>query len=126
MMAPPHRVAPRSGGLPANDAMTESLIVSPIRLRDIPDEDRPRERLSRLGPSALSNEELLALLLGTGSPGESVLERARRLLASHGGLAGLAGVSGAELRRERGIKEARAAAIEAARASLMPRSRPSR
>jgi DNA repair protein RadC len=94
--------------------MTEFPAASPIRIRDIPDEDRPRERLSRLGPSALSNEELLALLLGTGSRGESVLERARRLLAAHGGLAGLAGVSGAELRRERGIKEARAAAIEAA------------
>ena len=94
--------------------MTEIPVVSPIPLRDIPDEDRPRERLSRLGPSALSNEELLALLLGTGSRGESVLERARRLLAAHGGLAGLAGVSGAELRRERGIKHARGAAIEAA------------
>jgi len=94
--------------------MTEIPAIPPIRLRDIPDEDRPRERLCRLGPSALSNEELLALLLGTGSRGESVLERARRLLAAHGGLAGLAGVSGAELRRERGIKEARAAAIEAA------------
>jgi DNA repair protein RadC len=94
--------------------MTEFPATLPIRIRDIPDEDRPRERLSRLGPSALSNEELLALLLGTGSRGESVLERARRLLAAHGGLAGLAGVSGAELRRERGIKEARAAAIEAA------------
>jgi DNA repair protein RadC len=94
--------------------MTEFPAAFPIRIRDIPDEDRPRERLSRLGPSALSNEELLALLLGTGSRGESVLERARRLLAAHGGLAGLAGVSGAELRRERGIKEARAAAIEAA------------
>jgi len=94
--------------------MTETRSLFPIPLRDIPDEDRPRERLCRLGPAALSNEELLALLLGTGSRGESVLERARRLLAVHGGLAGLAGVSGAELRRERGIKKARGAAIEAA------------
>ncbi|HTO75217.1 MAG TPA: DNA repair protein RadC [Thermoanaerobaculia bacterium] len=94
--------------------MTEFPAAFPIRVRDIPDEDRPRERLTRLGPSALSNEELLALLLGTGSRGESVLDRARRLLAAHGGLAGLAGVSGAELRRERGIKQARGAAIEAA------------
>jgi len=94
--------------------MTEFPAAFPIRVRDIPDEDRPRVRLTRLGPSALSNEELLALLLGTGSRGESVLDRARRLLAAHGGLAGLAGVSGAELRRERGIKQARGAAIEAA------------
>ncbi|HTO86097.1 MAG TPA: DNA repair protein RadC [Thermoanaerobaculia bacterium] len=94
--------------------MTELHSVRTFRIQDIPFEDRPRERLARLGPSALSNEELLSLLLGTGSPGESVLDRARRLLAAHGGLAGLAGLSGAELRRERGIKQARGAAIEAA------------
>ncbi len=94
--------------------MTEPNWSSTFRIRDIPFEDRPRERLERLGPSALSNEELLALLLGTGSRGESALDRSRRLLAAHGGLAGLAGLSGAELRRERGIKQARGAAIEAA------------
>jgi DNA repair protein RadC len=94
--------------------MTELHSVPTFRIQDIPFEDRPRERLARLGPSALSNEELLSLLLGTGSPGESVLDRARRLLAAHGGLAGLAGLSGAELRRERGIKQARGAVIEAA------------
>lgn len=80
----------------------------------MPLEDRPRERLGRLGASALSGEELLALLLGSGGRGESALDSARRVLTAHGGLAGLAGLSGAELRRERGIKRARAAVIEAA------------
>ncbi len=94
--------------------MTEIQTHSTLRIQDIPFEDRPRERLARLGPSALSNEELLALLLGTGARGESALDRSRRILAAHGGLAGLAALSGAELRRERGIKEARGAAIEAA------------
>jgi DNA repair protein RadC len=94
--------------------MTEIRSHSTLRIQDIPFEDRPRERLARLGPSALSNEELLALLLGTGARGESALDRSRRILAAHGGLAGLAALSGAELRRERGIKEARGAAIEAA------------
>ncbi len=94
--------------------MTEAATLRALRIQDIPFEDRPRERLARLGPSSLSNEELLALLLGTGSRGESALDRARRLLSRHGGLAGLAGLSGAELRRERGIKQARGAAIEAA------------
>lgn len=42
--------------------------------------DLPRERLARLGPSALKNEELLAILLRTGSPGENVLDLAERLL----------------------------------------------
>jgi len=94
--------------------MTEIRSHTTLRIQDIPFDERPRERLARLGPSALSNEELLALLLGTGAPGESALDRSRRILAAHGGLAGLAALSGPELRRERGIKQARAAAIEAA------------
>ena len=85
-----------------------------LRIRDLPLEDRPRERIGRLGAPALSNEELLSLLLGSGTRGESALDRARSLLATHGGLLGLAGATGGELRRERGIKGARAAVIEAA------------
>lgn len=95
--------------------MTE--ITSPrrpvLRIRDLPCEERPRERLARVGAAALSNEELLSLLLGSGTRGENALDRARSLLAEHGGLVALAGMSGAELRRERGIKGARAAVIEA-------------
>jgi DNA repair protein RadC len=94
--------------------MTEIQSQVALRIHDIPFADRPRERLARLGPSALTNEELLALLLGTGTRGESALDRSRRILSAHGGLAGLAALSGAELRRERGIKEARGATIEAA------------
>jgi DNA repair protein RadC len=85
-----------------------------LRIRDLPQQERPRERLGRLGAAALSNEELLSLLLGSGTRGESALDRARSLLAAHGGLVALAGLTGAELRRERGIKGARAAVIEAA------------
>ena len=87
---------------------------SVLRIRDLPVEDRPRERLTRVGAPALSNEELLSLLLGSGTRGESALDRARALLAARGGLSGLASTTGAELRRERGIKGARAAVIEAA------------
>ncbi len=68
----------------------------------------------RLGPGALSNEELVALLLRTGIPGESALDRARSLLATRGGLVGLAGVSTEELSGERGVGPARASAIAAA------------
>jgi DNA repair protein RadC len=85
-----------------------------LRIRDLPLEDRPRERLRRVGAGALSNEELVSLLLGSGSRGENALDRARALLAARGGLAGVASMTGAELRRERGIKGARAAVIEAA------------
>jgi len=94
--------------------MTEPSSPRVFRICDLPSDDRPRERLQRLGPSSLSNEELLALLLGTGTPGESVLDRARRLLAEKGGLAGLSGMTPPELSSERGIGPARAAAIVAA------------
>jgi DNA repair protein RadC len=94
--------------------MTEQSSRVVFRISDLPLEERPRERLARLGAAALSGEELLALLLGSGVRGESALDSARRVLTAHGGLAGLAGLSGAELRRERGIKRARGAVIEAA------------
>jgi DNA repair protein RadC len=83
-------------------------------MRDLPADERPRERLLRLGPSALTHEELLSLLLRTGTPAESALERARTLLAAHGGLVGLAGLSCEELAREAGVGAVRAATIAAA------------
>ncbi|HEY6147544.1 MAG TPA: DNA repair protein RadC [Thermoanaerobaculia bacterium] len=94
--------------------MTEQSSRTVFRIEDLPLEERPRERLARLGAAALTGEELLALLLGSGLPGESALDSARRILAAHGGLAGLAGLSGAELSRERGIKQARASVLLAA------------
>ncbi|MEX1246361.1 MAG: DNA repair protein RadC [Thermoanaerobaculia bacterium] len=94
--------------------MTEKSKLRVFRICDLPSEERPRERLLRLGPAALSNEELLALLLRTGIPGESALDRARSLLATRGGLIGLSGVSPEELASERGIGPTRAAAIAAA------------
>jgi DNA repair protein RadC len=89
-------------------------MVSLFRIRDLPADERPRERLARAGPSALSSEELLALLLGSGGRGESALDCARRILSAHGGLTGLAGMTGSELARERGVGRARASTIEAA------------
>ena len=94
--------------------MTEQSSRVVFRISDLPLDERPRERLARLGAAALSGEELLALLLGSGLRGESALDSARRILAAHGGLAGLAGLSGAELKRERGIKQARASVLLAA------------
>ena len=83
-------------------------------MRDLPADERPRERLLRLGPSALTHEELVSLLLRTGTPAESALERSRTLLAAHGGLSGLAGASPEELSREPGVGPVRAATIAAA------------
>jgi DNA repair protein RadC len=94
--------------------MTESSSPHALRIRDLPETERPRERLLRLGAGALTHEELLALLLRTGLPGEGALDRARALLAAHGGLPGLAGATPAELASERGVGPARAATIAAA------------
>jgi DNA repair protein RadC len=94
--------------------VTEFSAPPVFRICDLPSDERPRERLTRLGPASLSNEELVALLLRTGIAGSSALDRARSLLATRGGLIGLAGASAAELASERGIGPARAAAIAAA------------
>ena len=94
--------------------MTEFPSRIAFRIQDLPSDDRPRERLLASGPGALSNEELVALLLRTGSRGESALDRARRLLAAHGGLPGLAGITAPELAAEQGLGPARAAVLGAA------------
>ncbi|MFG1794087.1 RadC family protein [Nocardia sp. NPDC049149] len=86
----------------------------PVSLIDVPVEQRPRERLLAVGPHALSDVELLALLLRHGRPGASALDLAMELLAEHGGLAGLAAARPEELSRRAGIGVAKAAALIAA------------
>jgi DNA repair protein RadC len=84
-------------------------------LSSVPDAERPRERLWSLGAGALTTAELLALLLGTGGEGRSVLEVAARLLeASNGSLRRLAQRPRAELLRSAGIGPAKAARLLAA------------
>ena len=81
-------------------------------IQDLAPEERPRERLARHGAPALSNRELVALLLGSGSRRSSVLEVAEALVAS--GLRHLAGRSLLDLAAEHGLGEARAARLVAA------------
>ena len=76
--------------------------------------DRPRERLSRLGPSTLSDAELLALILGAGRAGEDVGSLAVRIVRDSGGLWALARMSISELARIDGIGPAKAARLAAA------------
>ena len=85
-----------------------------LTVRDLPSADRPRERLSRLGAEALSEQELLACILGRGVAGESVLVGARRLLATFGSLRGLAEASVEQLSQVHGIGPAKAAQLKAA------------
>lgn len=67
-----------------------------MAIKDWPDEERPREKLINLGPAALSDAELLAIFLRTGTRGATAVDVARELLGRVGGLRQLAGASGAE------------------------------
>ncbi len=75
---------------------------------------RPRERMLRLGADALSDAELVALLLGSGRRGVNVLDVARDLLAAHGGLSGLARADSGVLAMTLGIGPAKATRVVAA------------
>jgi len=83
-------------------------------MRELPTEDRPRERLAARGAAGLSNAELIALVWGTGSGGRTAFDLAVEALAEHDGLAGLATASGIELEAIPGVGAARAARLTAA------------
>ena len=94
-------------------------------LKDIPAAARPREKLLTLGPAALADAELIALLLRTGLAGTSVLQLAQQLLDAFGGLHGLLQANAADLKRIKGLGPAKRAEItavmELARRSLAQR-----
>ncbi|TVX87253.1 JAB domain-containing protein [Paenibacillus agilis] len=82
-------------------------------LRDLPLEDRPRERMIRSGAEALSHAELLAILLRTGTRDESALLLAQRILNRTGSLRSLGDMSVHELTQIRGIGTAKAVQLQA-------------
>ncbi len=84
------------------------------KIKDLPADDRPRERLARVGEGALSTAELLAIILRTGVGGENALALATRLLSRYGSLMGLARASFAELEAEKGMGQAKTAQLKAA------------
>ena len=85
-----------------------------MTIHDLPCSERPRERLQKLGVAALSAQEILALILGRGVAGESVMVTAQRLLSQFGNLKGIASASVEELVQIRGIGVAKASQIKAA------------
>ena len=83
-------------------------------IHDLAGDERPREKLLRHGPAVLSDAELIAILAGSGTRGENVIDLARGLLDAHGGLGGLLRADAKSLQRTRGLGPAKAAQLAAA------------
>jgi DNA repair protein RadC len=83
-------------------------------IKELPSDERPRERLLHYGAGNLSNAELLAIILRTGARDENVVRVAQRILIRFGGLPGLARAGPTELTNEKGLGPAKAAQIKAA------------
>ena len=97
-----------------SNGTNEAVPVYRVRVAEMPEDERPRERLRRLGGGALKSEELLAILLRTGTAQEDVLHVAARLLHERGGIRGLAATDLATLGNAHGVGPAKASPIAAA------------
>lgn len=84
------------------------------RISDLETNERPRERLMLSGSGALSNAELIGILIRVGICGSNAVDLANRLLIKYGGLRGLKKASFEQLKNEKGIGKAKAAQIIAA------------
>lgn len=84
------------------------------RIRDLPQGERPREKLAQLGPAALDNAELMALFISTGVKGRSAIEIGRDLIRKYGSMGALGSLPVSELAKERGLGLAKASKLAAA------------
>ena len=97
------------------DGHAASATETSLNIREMPAEERPRERLTRLGASALSAVELLALVIGSGAGGRSALDLASQVFARNGGsLRRLASSPVAAIRAINGVGPAKAVVLHAA------------
>ena len=83
-------------------------------MAEVPIDDRPRERLARMGPAGLSDAELIALVIRSGAAGCNAVHVAEELLAGAGGLCGVAHTPLESLAAGRAMGGAKAAALAAA------------
>jgi len=88
--------------------------MAQLKIREMPQAERPREKLAAHGPAALTNPELIAILLRTGVIGTNAIEVARELLERYGSLTGLSRCSVDELSKIRGVGFAKAVQLVAA------------
>jgi DNA repair protein RadC len=82
-------------------------------VRELPTEERPRERLERYGAGTLQTSELLAVIFGSGMRGENVVDLSARLLRDFGGLGGLLATELPVLCQQRGLGPAKAMQLKA-------------
>jgi len=94
--------------------VTDALVEYYPTIKELPEGERPRERLEHYGPTALSVAELLAIILRTGTRDENVIRLAQRLITVYGGLAGLARAPFSELVAIKGVGPAKATQLKAA------------
>src|SRR5919201_351340 len=88
--------------------------MSQLKIREMPQDERPREKLAAHGSAVLTDPELIAILLRTGVSGANAIDVARELLAKYGSLTGLSRCSVDELSKIKGVKFAKAVQLVAA------------
>ena len=88
--------------------------MATLRIHELPAQDRPREKLAAQGAEALSDSELIAILLRTGMQGANAIDVARKLLTEFKSLSGLARCSVKELSKIKGVGPAKAVQLVAA------------
>jgi DNA repair protein RadC len=86
----------------------------PFSIRNWPEDDRPREKLLKYGEHVLSNAELLAILIRTGTAGKSAIDLGRELLNKFKSLRAMSGVDISEFKEINGLKDAKIAQLKAA------------
>ena len=108
---------PQGSTIPAGGKSSRRNPDKPLKgngIRDWPESERPRERLLTQGPQALTDAQLVAILLRTGGSGQSALDVARSLLQAYGGIRDLGTAAPWELCRHPGVGPAKAAQLLAA------------
>ncbi len=101
-------------GKPDKFSINQPPTLYHTRIKDWPEDERPREKLLRHGADSLSEAELLAIVIRTGTGKQTALDLARRMLSNEKTLRGIAGKSPIELMRMKGIGEAKAVELIAA------------
>lgn len=96
------------------DGDAQALNPQTSRIRDLPQGERPREKLAQLGPAALDNAELMALFISTGIKGHSAIEIGRDLIRKYGSMGALGSLPVSELAKEHGLGLAKASKLAAA------------